>query len=162
MDDPNHATARQQDLDQFRKAKFGRHKSYAYGDGKSLPFSQQVQPQVKRNTVPAAPPSMFAAAGNVARSRRTGSGSLSSAGGLVVANPLERASSLMTLMEDHGNTTQEADDTDVETDIGDSPCPPPTKATMLKGKGGMKMPHPRQMVRSETYGPSRMSYGLGM
>ncbi|KAF9533474.1 hypothetical protein CPB83DRAFT_889977 [Crepidotus variabilis] len=160
MDDPNHATARQQDLDQFRKAKFGRHKSYAYGDGKSLPFGQQVQPQVKRNTVPAGPPSMFTAAGNVARSRRSGSGSSSAAGGLVVANPLERASSLMTLMEDHGNTTQEADDTDVETDIGDSPCPPPTKATMLKGKGGMKMPLPRQMVRSETYGPSRMSYGM--
>lgn len=150
MDDPNHATARQQDLDQFRRTKFGRHKSYAYGDGKSLPFGQQSQPQVKRNTVTSAP-SMFSAA-NAAKGRRSG--------GVIVSNPLERATSLMTLMEDHGNTTHEVEDgdTDVETDIGDSPCPPPTKAATSKGKG-LKMGI-RPMVRSETYGPSRLSYGM--
>ncbi|THH04561.1 hypothetical protein EW146_g10145, partial [Bondarzewia mesenterica] len=32
MDDPHHAAARKEDLEQFRKAKYGRTKSYAYGD----------------------------------------------------------------------------------------------------------------------------------
>jgi M-phase inducer tyrosine phosphatase len=129
MDDPNHASSRREDLDQFRKARFGRHKSYAYGDGPGKSLVQQQQQQPKRNTVPNAPQSLFAAA-TAARSRRGGGGGL------------------MTLAED-GNTT--ADDTD--TDIGDSPCPPPTKATAFKGK---KIGRP--MVRSETYGPTRMPY----
>ncbi|KAF8188375.1 hypothetical protein BJ912DRAFT_1022506 [Pholiota molesta] len=75
MDDPIHANSRREELDQFRKAKFGRHKSYAYGDGpgKGLPFGQQPPPQAKRNTVPSAPQSMFAAA-SAARSRRGGNG----------------------------------------------------------------------------------------
>ena len=135
MDDPNHAVSRREDLDQFRKAKFGRHKSYAYGDGpKSLPFGQQPQQQQpKRNTAPSAPQSLFAAA-TAARTRRGGNG-------------------LMTLVED-GNVTADADDTD--TDIGDSPCPPPIKATTFKGK---KIPRNSiGIVRAETYGPARMPY----
>lgn len=32
MDDPVHAVSRKEDLDQFRKGKFGRTRSYAYGD----------------------------------------------------------------------------------------------------------------------------------
>ncbi|KAF8968373.1 hypothetical protein BDZ97DRAFT_1916212 [Flammula alnicola] len=133
MDDPNHATSRREDLDQFRKAKFGRHKSYAYGDGasKSLSFGQQPQQQPKRNTAPSAPQSLFAAA-TAARSRRTGNG-------------------LMTLAED-GNVTADADDTD--TDLGDSPCPPPVKATTFKGKKPVR----NSIVRAETYGPARMPY----
>jgi len=133
MDDPNHTSSRREDLDQFRKARFGRHKSYAYGDGlgKSLAPQQQLQP--KRNTVPNAPQSLFAAA-TAARSRRGGAGGL------------------MTLDED-GNTTADADADDTDTDIGDSPCPPPTKATIFKGK---KIG--RSLVRSETYGPTRMPY----
>lgn len=139
MDDPNHAVARREDLDQFRKVKFGRHKSYAYGEGASkatttTTTSSQPQHQSKRNTAPtiSGPAQMFAAA-NVARGRRTGS--------------------LTTLAEDVGNTTTEADDTD--TDIGDSPCPPPTKTGMLKGK---KMAR-GSLVRAETYGPSRLTLG---
>jgi len=55
--------------------------------------------------------------------------------------------SFSTLVED-ANVTVDADDTD--TDIGDSPCPPPTKASMMtKGKRGV--------LRSETYGPSNLS-----
>lgn len=155
MDDPNHASSRREDLDQFRKAKFGRHKSYAYGDVKGLPFGQQQQPQPKRNT---APQSLFAAAATAARSRRvlssgacfaTGVTGTSSAmsGGMVNGQK-----TLSTLVED-GNVTVDADDTD--TDLGDSPCPPPTKAgMMMKGK---KL-SARGMMRSETYGPSRMNY----
>ena len=129
MDDPNHASSRREDLDQFRKAKFGRHKSYAYGEGPGKSLAQQQPP--KRNTVPSAPQSLFAAA-TAARSRRGGAGCL------------------ITLAED-GNTTADADDTD--TDIGDSPCPPPTKATTFKGK---KIGRP--IIRSETYGPTRVLY----
>ncbi|CAA7265410.1 unnamed protein product [Cyclocybe aegerita] len=130
MDDPNHASSRREDLDQFRKAKFGRHKSYTYGDGaKALSYAQQQQQQQqpKRNTAPA-PPTLFAAA-TAARSRRGGGG-------------------LTTLIED-GNAT--ADETD--TDLGDSPCPPPTKTAGLKSKKPI-----RPMVRSETYGPGRMPF----
>lgn len=131
MDDPSHAVSRKEDMDQFRKAKFGRHKSYTYGDGpgKTSLMSQQQQP--KRNTVPNAPSALFAAA-TAARSRRGGA-------------------SLMTLPED-GNVTADADDTD--TDLGDSPCPPPTKATVLKGK---KLGR-GSLIRAETYNPIRMPY----
>ena len=156
MDDPNHADSRREDLDQFRKAKFGRHKSYAYGDGKGLPFGQQQLPQPKRNT---APQSLFAAAATAARSRRVlSSGACFGAGCPTGTNSTlnggigNGVNSLSTLVED-GNVTVDADDTDTE--LGDSPCPPPTKATMMmKGKKLM----PRVMVRSETYGPSRMNY----
>ncbi|KAJ6496522.1 hypothetical protein C8R47DRAFT_1175933 [Mycena vitilis] len=102
MDDPTHTASRDGGLDQLRKTKFGRHKSYTYGDGLSK-SSNLAQQQPKRNTVPAGPSSMFAAA-TVARSRRGGS--------------------LMTLTED-GNVTADAEDTDE--DVGDSPCPPPPK-----------------------------------
>ncbi|ESK96919.1 m-phase inducer phosphatase 3 [Moniliophthora roreri MCA 2997] len=132
MDDPNHAASRRGDLDQFRKAKFGRHKSYAYGElGK--PSSTSQQQQVKRNSAPSGgPPSLFAV-GNAARTRRVGS------------------TSLLTLPED-GNSTVDGDETDI--DLGDSPCPPPTKATALKVKKGTRGP----LTRAETYGPGRMPY----
>ncbi|PPQ99928.1 hypothetical protein CVT24_009563 [Panaeolus cyanescens] len=154
MDDPNHASSRREDLDQFRKAKFGRHKSYAYGEGKggmmsSVTSGQTQQVQPKRNTVPNGAPhslSLFSAAASAARSRRSGG-----------PNPLPTStSSLMTLAED-GNVT--ADETD--TDLGDSPCPPPTKTAGLPA--GFKKPTAmklvsRGIVRSETYGPARMNY----
>ncbi|KAF9264735.1 hypothetical protein L218DRAFT_861968 [Marasmius fiardii PR-910] len=131
MDDPVHAASRRGDLDQFRKTKFGRHKSYAYGD-MTKPSSSQQQ-ALKRNSAPtAAPPPMFAA-GNAARTRRGGS------------------TSLLTLPED-ANTTADGDDTDI--DLGDSPCPPPTKATVLKTKKLSRGP----LARAETYGPGRMPY----
>ncbi|KAJ7046616.1 hypothetical protein C8F04DRAFT_1061131 [Mycena alexandri] len=104
MDDPTHTASRDGGLDQMRKAtKFGRHKSYTYGDGLSK-VSNLVQQQPKRNTVPAGPGSIFAAA-SAARSRR---------------------GTLQTLAED-GNVTADAEDTDE--DLGDSPCPPAQKGT---------------------------------
>jgi M-phase inducer tyrosine phosphatase len=148
MDDPNHAVARREDLDQFRKVKFGRHKSYAYGENStkittsttaatvtsaSQPQLSQL-PQSKRNTAPMIPgPGQVFVAANAARGRRTGV--------------------LTTLQEDAGNAIPDADDTD--TDIGDSPCPPPTKTGMLKGKKIGRV----SLSRSETYGPSRMALG---
>lgn len=153
MDDPNHATSRREDLDQFRRAKFGRHKSYAYGDsaksllafgqaaaasssgsgsGSSSSMGQQQQMQPKRNTVPSAGPQSLFAAATAARSRRSGANT---------------NSALVTLPED-GNVTADADDTD--TDVGDSPCPPPP----VKAKKGVRA----GIVRAETYGPMRMAY----
>ncbi|KAF8061560.1 hypothetical protein FPV67DRAFT_1452491 [Lyophyllum atratum] len=128
MDDPTHAASRREDLDQFRKARFGRHKSYAYGE---VPSKTSVSQSQKRNTAPSGGPNQVFAAANAARTRR---------GGV-----------LMTLQED-GNTTAEADDTD--TDLGDSPCPPPTKAAALKGKRIARAP----LARAETYNPVRMVY----
>lgn len=165
MDDPNHASSRREDLDQFRKAKFGRHKSYAYGDAKGLPFGQpQQQVQPKRNT---APQSLFAAA-TAARSRRVlssggslglGSGStgvggsiMNGAGTSALGGGSNGVKALSTLLEDV-NVTVDADDTD--TDLGDSPCPPPNKGVALTKAKKFGV---RAMVRSETYGPSRMNY----
>ena len=128
MDDPHYARDCREDLDQFRKAKFGRHKSYAYGDAQNR-LSQMGPPVVapKRNTAPSGGSSHVFAAGNAARTRRGGA-------------------SLVTLVEDSpGGTDCDGDDTDV--DIGDSPCPPPVR----REKG-------RCLVRAETYGPSRMPY----
>ncbi|KAG9318859.1 hypothetical protein JVU11DRAFT_965 [Chiua virens] len=51
MDDPSHAVSRREDLDQFRKIKFGRTKSYAYGDlcSKVSSTTQQQQQQQQHN-----------------------------------------------------------------------------------------------------------------
>ncbi|KAG5354211.1 M-phase inducer phosphatase [Termitomyces sp. J132] len=124
MDDPTHAASRQDNLDQFRKARFGRHKSYAYGDGPGK--TSLISQQQKRNTAPSTNP-VFAAA-NAARTRRGG---------------------LMTLQEDN-SATADADDTD--TDLGDSPCPPPNKGAALKRLGRAPL------VRAETYNPVRIAY----
>ncbi|KAL4076974.1 hypothetical protein V8B97DRAFT_1866137 [Scleroderma yunnanense] len=127
MDDPNHAHSRREDLDQFRKAKFGRTKSYAYGDlGAKL--SGVTQQQAKRNTAPAAGPTQLFAAANAARTRRNG---------------------LSTLAE-IGNITQTDDE---ETDIGDSPCPPPNKGGLTKAKRLGRAP----ITRAETFDASRMA-----
>ncbi|KAI0747661.1 hypothetical protein C8Q80DRAFT_1102828 [Daedaleopsis nitida] len=135
MDDPNYAASRREDLDQFRKGKFGRTKSYAYGEGKMLSMTSAVQ-QVqgiapKRNTAPSGGPTGLFAAANAARTRRGG---------------------LHTLQED-GSGGQESDGDD--TDIGDSPCPPPSKGVVFKGKKIGRAP----LARAETYGPMRMAMG---
>jgi M-phase inducer tyrosine phosphatase len=132
MDDPRFVVSRNEDMDQFRKAKFGRYKSYTYGDGPFKAFSSQQLPQVKRNSAPTAagPVPLFAAA-NAARTRRGGG--------------------LSSLPED-GNLTAHSDNE--ETDIGDSPCPPPTKNNALKAK---KLGR-GSLTRADTYGPIRMAY----
>ena len=127
MDDPLHTASRREDLDQFRKTKFGRHRSYAYGDAmaKASLGSQAIQQPSKRNTLPSGGSSnLFAAAGNAARSRR----------GTV---------SLMPLAED---IPSPGGGDETESEIGDSPCPPPTKVAARK---------PIRLTRAETYGPSR-------
>ncbi|KAJ7285683.1 hypothetical protein C8J57DRAFT_1050758 [Mycena rebaudengoi] len=124
MDDPNYVTSRDGGLDQLRKTKFGRHKSYTYGDGTSK-VSSVSQQQAKRNTVPAAGPNSLFAAAVAARHRRGGGNG-----------------SLSTLAED-GNVTADADDTDDDL-VGDSPCPPPPPKGIKKA--------PRVLVRAETYG----------
>lgn len=131
MDDPSHALSRREDLDQFRKAKFGRTKSYAYGDLGSKVLSmtqqqQQQQPQSKRNTAPSA--SQLFAAANVARTRRNGLSTLTEIGNLTLTD-------------------------DEETDIGDSPCPPPTKGASSKVKRLVRVP----IGRAETFDASRMA-----
>jgi M-phase inducer tyrosine phosphatase len=132
MDDPKFAEASRQNMDQFRsKTKFSRHKSYAYGDIMGKPSSSSQQ-QLKRNTAPSGGPTTVFAAASAARSRRGGA-------------------SLMTLTEDVQSTPEAGDDTDNETDLGDSPCPPPTKAVPTRGK---KVARP--LLRAETYGPARM------
>lgn len=83
--------------------------------------------------------SLFTAAATAARSRR------------IASNGASCVASLSTLPED-GNITADADDTD--DDLGDSPCPPPSKAAAFKGKKLGRAP----LARAETYGPARMPY----
>ncbi len=138
MDDPHYAQSRREDLDQFRKGKFGRTKSYAYGEGKMLSMTsaaQQVQNVApKRNSAPSVGATGLFAAGNAARTRRGG---------------------LHTLQED-GSGGLESDADGDDTDIGDSPCPPPTKNVVFKG--GKKIGRV-PLARAETYGPTRMAMG---
>lgn len=135
MDDPHHKKLRNDELDQFRKGKFGRTKSYAYGEGKNgLMAALQ---QTKRSSAPSggSSNSLFAT-GNAARSRRSNS-------------------MLQTLQEDNSLGVPTDDEDDV--DLGDSPCPPPTKAAgvSIAGKRMARAP----LHRAETYGPSRMTLG---
>lgn len=128
MDDPSHALSRREDLDQFRKTKFGRTKSYAYGDlsSKVSSMTQQQQLQSKRNTAPSAP-QLFAAA-NAARTRRN----------------------VLSTLTEIGNLTLTDDE---ETDIGDSPCPPPTKGVSSKVKRLAR----GSIARAETFDAARMA-----
>ncbi|KAI9446729.1 hypothetical protein H4582DRAFT_599419 [Lactarius indigo] len=127
MDDPYHAASRKEDLDQFRKAKFGRTKSYAYGDAMGITALKAS----KRN--PGAVQPLFAAT-SVAHSHRE-----------------INDNGLRAVPEDPYILPSE----DEETDIGDSPCPPPSKNPGIKAKklglGGTRGP----LMRAETYGPSR-------
>jgi M-phase inducer tyrosine phosphatase len=129
MDDPVHAASRKEDLDQFRKGKFGRTKSYAFGESKSSLIAPQMVKRTSAPTVPAA--SLFA--GNAARGRRTNG-------------------MLQTLQEDP-NASQQSEDED--TDVGDSPCPPPNKGVSFKGKKIPRAP----LARAETYGPTKLALG---
>ncbi|KAI8998987.1 hypothetical protein BD414DRAFT_407128 [Trametes punicea] len=135
MDDPHYAASRKEDLDQFRKGKFGRTKSYAYGEAKMLSMTsaaQQVQgTQTKRATVPNSGQTSLFAAANAARTRRGGLHTLQEVGS--------------------GGHDSDGDDTD----IGDSPCPPPSKGAVFKGKKMSRAP----LARAETYGPARMAMG---
>ena len=112
MDDPHYAQSRKEDLDQFRKGKFGRTKSYAYGEGKMVSALSQ---QPRRNTAPSGGPTHLFAAANAARTRRGGLGN-----------------SALQMLAEGGSVDHESDGDD--TDIGDSPCPPPTKTVTYKVK----------------------------
>jgi M-phase inducer tyrosine phosphatase len=149
MDDPHHAASRKEDLDQFRRAKFGRTRSYAYGDSAlgstgSSSHSANGKPS-KRSAAPASASSsapLFAAANvNVASRSRRGSSNASNA-------------LLHTLAEDHAQMSD-----DDETDLGDSPCPPPTKTSSYRGKRLGAMVRAAPLLRAETFDPSRFAAG---
>ncbi|KZT09418.1 uncharacterized protein LAESUDRAFT_504084 [Laetiporus sulphureus 93-53] len=127
MDDPRYAQSRREDLGQFRRGKFGRTKSYAYGEGKLVSHLSQY---VKRNSAPITNAAPRFANANAARSKR---------GGL--------ASGLHVLAEDPAVGLQSDDDVDV----GDSPCPPPNKGVPFRGK------RLGRLVRAETFDGGRLS-----
>jgi M-phase inducer tyrosine phosphatase len=121
MNEAGHETKCEGGLDNFRKGKWGRTRSYTYGDvhARSRPNSLQgaslAKPPSNRNTAPsgaAGVPSLFAAA-NAARSRRVGG----------LAGPEE--STLAPLAEndhDHeANTSGSGMDSEC---VEESPCPP--------------------------------------
>ena len=130
MNDPSYAASCKEDLDQFRKGKLGRTKSYTFGESKAGLLAPR---ESKRSSAPPSQASGLFAASKPSRSRRTNG-------------------MLQTLQEDESLTQQSEDE---ETDIGDSPCPPPTKGVAFMGK---KMPR-APLARTETYGLSRMTLG---
>lgn len=138
MDDPLHAASRKEDLDQFRKGKFGRTKSYAYGEGKGGLLGARDR-ESKRSS---APPSQAPTATMFG-------------GGAVKPSRSRRTNGMLQTLQEDTSLTQQSDDED--TDIGDSPCPPPNKGVTFMGK---KMPR-AALARAETYGgPSRMNNGF--
>ncbi|KZS98926.1 hypothetical protein SISNIDRAFT_403190 [Sistotremastrum niveocremeum HHB9708] len=129
MDDPSHSRVRDSDLDTFRKAKWGRTRSYTYGEAGSRTSSSFSSNQ--RNTAPTGGGvgPLFAAA-NAARSRR---------GGVTGPPP---ALGLTTLSENCDPDARSSDD-----HLGGSPCPPPSKV------GGMKtISSFRPLDRTTSYG----------
>jgi M-phase inducer tyrosine phosphatase len=130
MDDPNHVASRNVDMDLFRKAKFGRYKSYAYGEGIFKASALSQQRQQRRDSAPNAGANPLFVAATAARTRR-GRG-------------------LSVLAED-GNLTAHSDE---DSDIDDSPCPSPMKTTAFKGKKIGRPP----LTRAKTYGPARMAH----
>jgi M-phase inducer tyrosine phosphatase len=131
MDDPNHAASRKEDMDHFRKATFGRTKSYAYGEAIGLRVSKPRNQSNNNNaTQPAQPAQLFTTA---AANRVRSCGVISDNGLGVVPEDCH-----MLLSEDE------------ETDIGDSPCPPQSKNAGFKAKklglGGRC-----QLMRADTF-----------
>jgi M-phase inducer tyrosine phosphatase len=128
MDDPNHVASRKEDMDHFRKATFGRTKSYAYGDAIGLRVSK---PRNQSNNNNATQPAQLFATATANRVRSCG---VTSDNGLGV------------VPEDCHILLSE----DEETDIGDSPCPPQSKNAGFKpkklGLGGRG-----QLMRAETW-----------
>jgi M-phase inducer tyrosine phosphatase len=131
MDDPNHAASRREDMDHFRKATFGRTKSYAYGDAIGLRVSKPRNHNSNNTTQPA---QLFTTA-ITARSYCL----VSDKGLGVVPEDCQ-----VLLSEDE------------DTDIGDSPCPPQSKNAGFKAKklglGGRG-----QLMRAETWTSSGLS-----
>lgn len=168
MDDPNFSGTCKTEMDMFRKgngkegvgktstmtrSKFGRHRSYAYGELVTTTTSSSTrvastttldsQTQKKRNTAPAVGAGSLFAAANMARTRRNGFGD----------NGLKA-------LKEHEPARGSDETTDEETDIGDSPCPPSNKnANLFRTKNRLSSMDPRgTLMRAETYGPARMAY----
>lgn len=133
MDDPQHKVSAKTGMELFeRKTKFGRTKSYAYGDqvsSRSLSSRATELHQQKQMPAPATN-SLFAAA---------------------AINPKRPSGKSLLSPKD---AIAPSDDED-ETDIGDSPCPQPNRPGAFKPR---KLSTVRQLMRSETYDPSRMAY----
>jgi len=137
MDDPNYAASRREDMDHFRKATFGRTKSYAYGDMISLRVSKpRNQNNVTNATQPAQPAKLF----TTTTTNKVRSCGVISDNGLGV------------VPEDFHVLLSE----DEETDIGDSPCPPQSKNAGLKPKK-LSLGGRGQLMRAETWTSSGLS-----
>lgn len=148
MDDPSYAVSRQQDLDHFRKGKFGRTKSYAYGDvgaAKVLgPQQQQQQQQQVDRKEKRADAGRRAAMQPMSGISQAFSNAANAGAGQTRVKPAQSqvlmGGTLRSLAED-GDMTEGED-----TDLGDSPCPPPPKVTAYKAIGKKRAP----LARSET------------
>jgi M-phase inducer tyrosine phosphatase len=131
MDDPNHAASRKEDLDHFRKGKFGRTKSYAYGDAIGL----RVSKLQKHNSNTSQPKQLFTTSSTTRSSCETND-------------------QVLGIVPEDCHIPQSEDE---ETDIGDSPCPPPSKNTGFRAKklglGGTRGP----LKRTETWTLSGLS-----
>ncbi|KAL5511877.1 MIH1 [Sanghuangporus vaninii] len=145
MDDPQFARDRRQDLDQFRtKSRFGRTRSYAYGEafkaatGQSSHQAPNPFSHHQRNSAPNAPSLMAAA--SISRARRSGDD----------AAP----SYLSTLEEDSmvGMTSVSSDESGILEGVDKSPCPPPA-ARVNKNLFGMSVLNSKRNNANAGHGP---------
>lgn len=127
MNHPEFARDRREDFDQFRKARFGRTRSYAYGESKMMAPSQPSSSHSNRNSAPNVGNgvnSLFAAA-SAARTRR-----VVSTGDSV----------LSTLVEDSNTTLTSSDDgTEESNGVECSPCPPQSAKMFVSNAMHMAM-----------------------
>lgn len=138
MDDPNHAASRKEDMDHFRKATFGRTKSYTYGE--AIGHRASSKPRNQSNNIHATQPTQPAQLFTAAAANRVRSCGVVNDNGLGV-------------VPEDGHVLLSEDE---ETDIGDSPCPPQSKNTGFKAKkpglGGRC-----RLMRAETWTSSGLS-----
>jgi M-phase inducer tyrosine phosphatase len=129
MDDPAYLQDRREDLDGFRKQKFGRTRSYAYGELVTkgpAPATQASQPQ--RSTAPSGGSlSTVYAAANAARARRSASGENKAA----ILSTLDEVS-----IGPGAGMMSDEDCSFVSLDgVDQSPCPAPAPKSTTLGSG---------------------------
>lgn len=131
MDDPQYARDRRQDLDQFRtKSRFGRTRSYAYGENNKSSAGQSSHNPYshhQRHTAPSSGStvsSLFPAV-NAGRTKRSGT----------IGEAAAPAPSYLSTLDEDLNVGMTSDDSFAIDGVDKSPCPPP----MAKKSGLMSM-----------------------
>ncbi|KAH8117589.1 hypothetical protein DFH11DRAFT_1030376 [Phellopilus nigrolimitatus] len=166
MDDPQFASDRRQDLDQFRtKTRFGRTRSYAYGEASKASSSSQQSHHRSSSSQQSHHRSSSGQQNHHAHQQRStasnGSGPVTSLFAAAGATRTRRSGTigesaaprLSTLNEDSLASIMSSDDSCVMDGVDISPCPPPTSKSNSHKVMGMSMFGVRRDNASSGRGP---------